>query len=1231
MALKYSEVNNTTSFLSQWQATALSAYGKKASIKNEKALANNFVQTISASKVTDFEKTVIALSAMGYNSKKFASNDGTTKDLVSSIANFTQSDIGVNGAMYALIAYQSGHFDLGENVYWTENKLIDYILANELPNGGYAYWGDTAETDLTAMAVTALSPYYETRSDVKALVDKLVNILSTTQNAVGGYDTSWGTDSSDSVAQVIVALSAMGIDLSADSRFIKNGYTLVDNLLTFKTANNEFLYATGGEESSISTEQAFLALVSYYKLKTESLSSYNVYSFEKAEGQINVKVLVQGNENQISNGNIDINEGSTALDAVKKVLSENNISFEETNGVFSKIGNEEAGRFNEGDSWHFAVNGVKFGKSMKDYILSKYDTVLVYYGNEKTDFADAKATVSKDSTDVSIYVSISKVAAANAKVYLDNEYVGNTDSLGNISISKEEASVGNHVLSVKLFDEKGLTKVINDTISLRVPKFETADTKDKVIPVSNEDVVIDFNENVSNASIDAKSLLSGNKATLPGIFAQNANITLTVLNDTVVSGPSGWNGKILLPFEVKPTAPNADILKGVTVGLESGSLTFDKPVRIFIPDTKGKKIGFIKPDGTIKEITKALSKDDEQTAVSELNSSSMEEGKVTLSNGTAIWTKHFTTFVAYTTNGSSTNDKVYISVANPKGTTYLYKTDYDFDNQTALSLLLSTGLNVTVKDGYVSSINGLSELDKGENSGWMFKVNGSFPNVSAGYTYLNAGDYVEWLYTQDLGADVGDTSYSGGGSSSKSYSDLYKSVDNTYLKQLVLALEDKNVGENDFVSTAKDKLLSAAKDIEAQNDKKDKEKLSKDILKITDLVVKKVSDVKSIKNALKEVLTKTSEYDFDNAVELGDFIVSKAGTFEVKNNVVSKDVFGNITEIYSFQKEIADIFKDEKLEKNISLKVTDELNGFTLKSYVSSNILSKGFDGLFVSFENGDIYVPAKELKSDDLYFVFERSDRGFDIGVTSGNEGLEKAVYYINSDKEVSSVKRNGEQAGTADGTYKDKAYVFTVKDTKNAEYVLVLEKEEENKETYFSDMKGYEWAEPSVNYLAEKGFVSGREEGKFDPESTITRAEFAAIVVRMFGDEGKISGNTVLSDVPANKWYYKEVYSAFELGFFKGKGDGKFDPESNITRQEVAVSAANLIKKFDLAKETNVDLTYKDDDAIASWAKDNVYFVLKRGVMQGYENKFNPENKITRAEAAVVLEKLAKGYVKN
>ena len=125
------------------------------------------------------------------------------------------------------------------------------------------------------MALQALTPYYKTNADVKAVVDKALVCLSDMQQPTGGYS-SRGTTNAESCAQVIVALTALGIDSDNDSRFIKNGTSVLDALLSFAVEDGGFKHVASGNVDGMATEQGYYALVAYDRFLNDKTSLYNM-------------------------------------------------------------------------------------------------------------------------------------------------------------------------------------------------------------------------------------------------------------------------------------------------------------------------------------------------------------------------------------------------------------------------------------------------------------------------------------------------------------------------------------------------------------------------------------------------------------------------------------------------------------------------------------------------------------------------------------------------------------------------------------------------------------------------------------------------------------------------------------------------------------------------------------------------------------------------------------------
>ena len=180
---------------------------------------------------------------------------------------------GINGPIWALIALDSHDYPTSGDV--TREKLVQTILDAALENGGWALTGTTADPDMTAMAMQALAPYYDTDENVRAAVDKALDVLSAAQLPTGGF-ASWGSENSEACAQVIVALTALGIDPATDSRFVKNGMTALDALASFYVDGGGFRHTASGELDGMATEQGYYALAAYYRFVNGQTSLYDM-------------------------------------------------------------------------------------------------------------------------------------------------------------------------------------------------------------------------------------------------------------------------------------------------------------------------------------------------------------------------------------------------------------------------------------------------------------------------------------------------------------------------------------------------------------------------------------------------------------------------------------------------------------------------------------------------------------------------------------------------------------------------------------------------------------------------------------------------------------------------------------------------------------------------------------------------------------------------------------------
>lgn len=252
----------------EWEILGLARSGKLDQDVIDKYLAN-VVSTLKENngvlhekKYTEYSRVILALTSLGVD----VTNVGGY-NLLKPLSDYEQTVWqGVNGAIWALIAVDSHGYEFPQaesgKTQNSRDMLVENILVQELSTGGWDLSGKSADPDVTAMAIQSLAPYYSTNSDVKEAVDRGIDRLSAIQKSNGSFAT-YGSESSESCAQVIVALTAMGIDPNTDSRFVKNGKSVVDALLTYANADGSFRHVLDGDANQMATEQAYYALTAY--------------------------------------------------------------------------------------------------------------------------------------------------------------------------------------------------------------------------------------------------------------------------------------------------------------------------------------------------------------------------------------------------------------------------------------------------------------------------------------------------------------------------------------------------------------------------------------------------------------------------------------------------------------------------------------------------------------------------------------------------------------------------------------------------------------------------------------------------------------------------------------------------------------------------------------------------------------------------------------------------------
>ena len=226
-------------------------------------------------KYTEYSRVVIALSSLGFDP-----TDVAGYDVLSPLGDFDQVCWqGANGPIWALIALDSRGYDAptvpdGKR-QTTRDALIDAVLDSEIAGGGWALSGSVPDVDMTAMALTSLAPYRGARADAAAAIERGLSVLSSLQGEGGGFGDA-GSATSESCAQVVVALASLGIDPASDERFAKAGGSVLDALCAFAVPGGGFKHVADGEVNGMATEQGFYALVAYERLLSGKTSLFDM-------------------------------------------------------------------------------------------------------------------------------------------------------------------------------------------------------------------------------------------------------------------------------------------------------------------------------------------------------------------------------------------------------------------------------------------------------------------------------------------------------------------------------------------------------------------------------------------------------------------------------------------------------------------------------------------------------------------------------------------------------------------------------------------------------------------------------------------------------------------------------------------------------------------------------------------------------------------------------------------
>ena len=257
------------SSVSDWTALAMARAGIADDYAGYLARLQAYVERqyaenggLHAVKATEYHRIALTAAALGGDPAAFgAKPDGTAIDLVAEGTYNWQGEEdlggqGLNGWIFALLTIDAVGAEVPADARYSRQDMLDAIVSAQLPDGGFSLGGGTMDMDITAMALQALAPYREQYQEV---IDAALNALSAAQTVTGGFE-SWGAQSSESCAQVILALTALDIDPVEDGRFQKNQRNVVVALMDFRLSDGGFAHEKDGPLDAMACEQAMQAL-----------------------------------------------------------------------------------------------------------------------------------------------------------------------------------------------------------------------------------------------------------------------------------------------------------------------------------------------------------------------------------------------------------------------------------------------------------------------------------------------------------------------------------------------------------------------------------------------------------------------------------------------------------------------------------------------------------------------------------------------------------------------------------------------------------------------------------------------------------------------------------------------------------------------------------------------------------------------------------------------------------
>ena len=396
-------------------------------------------------------------------------------------------------------------------------------------------------------------------------------------------------------------------------------------------------------------------------------------------------------------------------------------------------------------------------------------------------------------------------------------------------------------------------------------------------------------------------------------------------------------------------------------------------------------------------------------------------------------------------------------------------------------------------------------------------------------------------------------------------------VPNTVLQNIVWSIDNENLAEL-TVDASKSTLAKITAKAEGTVIVTAKSKSYPELSAICTINIKENANLSNLA-ALNDAIAKISAKDYDVS---GKTVNTKA---KVENWIKEKIDALKLTDITIDNIDITDFTPAKSKEKG---------------KFVFTVTLSKG---------EGEDKVT---LTSNSLNGVITRTGSSSSGGSSGGGSSSSSS----NSNKEDT----NKEQNNTNENTNNENA-----NNTNNTNDTTVNTPSKNVSVDKFVDVSNH-WAADNIQFVVEKGYFAGTSENSFSPDVPMTRAMIVSVLGRVANTQGNVT--TKFADVDQNQYYAPFIGWALENGITNGVSETEFNPNANVTREQLAVMFSNFIKSQGYTLNTEKEVSFTDNVNISPWAVESVEFMVKAGVLNGRtDGSFDPKGVATRAEVATIL----------